>query len=53
MFWGKIRKTKQLNYVGLIISYLKTDRVGGVQEGIYGYPYLNHLIDTWPGDCFG
>ena len=23
---------------------------GGTREGLYGYPYLNHLIQFWPGD---
>ena len=23
---------------------------GGEQEGLDGYPYLNHIIQLWPGD---
>ena len=25
-------------------------RVWGVQEGIDGYPYWNHLVELWPGN---
>ena len=23
---------------------------GGARKGLYGYPYLKHLIQLWPGD---
>ena len=36
--------------MGLIINYLRKRRVGGARERLYGYTYLNHLIQLWPGD---
>ena len=26
------------------------DEGGGTREGLYGYPYLKHLVQLWPGD---
>ena len=51
MLLGKMLSTNQLDYVALIINYLKKSRVGGVQYGIYGYIYLKHIIEFCPGGC--
>ena len=41
---GKRTNTKQLDYMALVINYLKKSRVGGFIYGIYGYSYFKHLI---------
>ena len=46
----KIRTTNILDYVGLIINYLMKRRVLGTKRGLYGYPYLEHLIKLGPVD---
>ena len=47
----KRRNKKLLEYVVLIINYLRNRRLGGYIEGLDVYPYLKHLIQLWPGDC--
>ena len=46
------RPMRILDYVDLIINYLKKRRVGEFCEGFDGYPYFKHLIKFFPGDCF-
>ena len=36
--------------MSLIINYLKKSRVVRVLESVYGYTYLKHIIELWPGD---
>ena len=39
-----------LDYVGLIINYLRKSRVGGLERYYTNYPYLKHIIQLWPRD---
>ena len=43
MLLEKSGSTNKLDYVDLIINYV-------FEGGIYGYPYLKHLIGLWPWD---
>ena len=46
----KKSSTKILDYVSLIINYLRKRRVrGGFREGLDGYHSLKHVILLWPG----
>ena len=45
----KRRIVKQSDYNDLVINCFKKRRVWCARTGIYGYPYLNHLIELWPG----
>ena len=40
---------KLFDYVVFIIIFLNKRSVGGVQEGLYGYPYLEHPIQLLTG----
>ena len=39
-----------LDYMALIINYLKRMRLGGVREVLDRYPYFINIIKLWPGD---
>ena len=43
----KRRTAKILDYVGLIINYLKKRRAGGIERGLDGYPFLKHPVQLW------
>ena len=48
-----IDKNEQYEAIGLCgFDYKLFDKEegGGTREGLYGYPYLKHLIHLWPGD---
>ena len=47
---GKIRSTKQLDYAIFDYRLFEEDEGGEVLEGIYGYSYLKHIVELWPGD---
>ena len=49
---GEVKEHGQkiLDYIGLIINYLRKRRAGGTRQGLDGYLYLKHLIQQWPGD---
>ena len=45
------RRTKMiLDYVGLIINYLRKRRVGGLERYYTGISILKHMIQLLPGD---
>ena len=46
---GNSMSTNQLQYVDLIINYVRNKIAGGGGEGLYGYPCLNHIIQLCPG----
>ena len=43
-----IKENEDYEAIGLYL--FEEEEVGGVQEGLYGYPYLNNLTQLWPGD---
>ena len=48
-----IDEKEDLKDIGLRVfdySLFEEKKGGGKREGLYGYPYLKHLIKFWPGD---
>ena len=48
-----IDKKEQHTDIGLRefdYKLFEEDEGGGIREGLYGYPYLKHLVQLWPGD---
>ena len=41
---------KEIGLRGFDYSLFEKKEGGGKQEGLYGSPYLKHLIKLWPGD---
>ena len=41
---------KEIRLHGFDYSLFEEKEGRGKREGIYGYPYLKHLIKLWPGD---
>ena len=48
-----IKENEEYESIGLRgfdYKIFEEERDGVILEGLYGYPYLNHLINLWPGD---
>ena len=41
---------KEIGLRGFDCSLFEGEKGGGEREGLYGFPYLKHLIKLWPGD---
>ena len=41
---------KDIGLRGFDYKLFEEEEGGGVQEGLYGYPYLKNTIKLWPGD---
>ena len=40
---------KEIGLRGFHCKLSEEEEGGGTIEGLYGYPYLKHLIQLWPG----
>ena len=45
----EMEECKSIGLRGFDYKLFEEEGGGGVQEGIYGYPYLKHLIELCPG----
>ena len=53
MKYNTIKENNQYGAIGIHgfgYKLFEEDKGGGVQEVLYGYPYLKHIIQLWPGD---
>ena len=41
---------KDIGLHGFDDKLFEEEESWGTREGLYGYPYLKHLIQLWPGD---
>ena len=41
---------KDIGLCGFDYKLFEEEEGGGKREGLYGYPYLKHLIQLWPID---
>ena len=41
---------KDIGLSGFDYKFFEEEEGGGTRDGLYGYPYLKHLIQLWPGD---
>ena len=46
----KKEQYKAIGKSGFDYKLFEEEEGGGTREGLYGYTYLNHLIQLWPGD---
>ena len=47
---GEKEDYKYIGQRGFGYKLFKEEEGGGDRKGLYGYPYLNHIIQLWPGD---
>ena len=38
---------KDIGLCGFNSNFFEEEEVGGTREGLYGYPYLKHIIQLW------
>ena len=47
---GEKEDYKDIGRHGFDYKLFEEEEDGGNRKGLYGYPYLKHIIQLWPGD---